>query len=162
MSRNVTLVSRTVTIEERRGEEKLSLPSVERAERARDAAAVEVQAPTATGQACRLLREVGVQRVNPSHAQLAELLSQGVTPRQLADLAVELRETRGQSPNLSYLLATMAGRLRDAAATPPPARASPKPRSSTYGDEIDRISASIHGARAAPTDIIDVEAQRVR
>jgi len=169
-SRNVTQCHADVTHghdrgEERRREEKLSLPSVERADRARDTAAADSAASTATGQACRLLREAGVQRVNPSHAQLAELLSRGVTGRQLADLAVELRERKGQPPAMPYVLATMAGRLRDAAASPtqtPPARASPKPRSSTYGDEIDRISASIHGSRAAPTDIIDVEAHRVR
>lgn len=123
--------------------------------------------PTLAGQACVLMRQAGVQRVNPSHPELLQLLSQGVTPRQMADLAEELREGRGAPPGMAYLIATMAGRLRDAAlprrtsdASAMP-RASPKRGGSAYGDEIDRISASIHGAAASHLNVIDVEALRV-
>ena len=76
------------------------------------------QAPTLAGEACRLMRECGAQRVNPSDPRLLQLLSQGVTPRQLGDLAGELREARGAPQNMALVVATMAGRLRDAAAMP--------------------------------------------
>ncbi len=75
-------------------------------------------APTLAGEACRLMRESGAQRVNPSDPRLLQLLSQGVTPRQLGDLAGELREARGAPQNMALVVATMAGRLRDAAAMP--------------------------------------------
>jgi len=123
--------------------------------------------PTLSGQACRLMREAGVQRVNPSDPKLAQLLSQGVTPQQLGDLAAELRETKPDA-HQPYVLAAMQGRLRDAAAMPqhPPGtaqRAGQRP-GSAYGDEIDRISAAIDGRTkpAKPEPVtIDVEARRV-
>lgn len=82
---------------------------------------------TLAGRACLALKAAGVQGVNPSHPQLAELLSTGVTPKQLGDLAQELAEARGGAPKFAYVLATMAGRLRDAAA----ASAGPRPLNGT-------------------------------
>src|SRR5690606_1969349 len=52
---------------------------------------------TLAGQACRLMREAGIPRVNPSDPRLLQLLAQGVTPQQLGDLATELREA-GNAP----------------------------------------------------------------
>lgn len=72
--------------------------------------------PTLAGKACLALKAAGVQGVNPSHPQLAELLATGVTPKQLGDLAGELAEARGSPPKFAYVLATMSGRLRDAVA----------------------------------------------
>jgi hypothetical protein len=123
--------------------------------------------PTLSGQACRLMREAGVQRVNPSDPKLAQLLLQGVTPQQLGDLARELRETKPDA-HQPYVLAAMQGRLRDAAAMPqhPPGtaqRAGQRP-GSAFGDEIDRISAAIDGRTkpAKPEPVtIEVEARRV-
>jgi len=122
--------------------------------------------PTLAGQACRLMREAGVQRVNPSDPKLAQLLSQGVTPQQLGDLARELRESKPDA-HQPYVLAAMVGRLRDAAATPqhPPGTAQRigKRPGSAFGDEIDRIAAAIHGRdRQQPEPFtIDVEARDV-
>lgn len=123
--------------------------------------------PTLAGEACRLMRESGAQRVNPSHPLLIELLSQGVTPRQFGDLAAELCEARGAAQNAALVLATMAGRLRDAATMPqaPPGTAqrigAQKP--SGFGAEMDRISSAIDRARGAvpQPETIDVEARHV-
>lgn len=82
------------------------------------ARALDAPAPTLAGQACRLLREAGVQRVNPSDPRLLQLLSQGVTPQQLADLATEIREGQGKGKPQAYVLAAMEGRLQEAAAAP--------------------------------------------
>lgn len=131
------------------------------------APAREPPGPTLAGQACRLMREAGASAVNPSDPRLLQLLSQGVTPQQLGDLVAELREAKGP-PKSAYVLATMEGRLRDAAAMPqhPPGtaqRASERRSGSAYGDEMLRISAAIDEARGvAPTpETIDVEVRRV-
>ncbi len=123
--------------------------------------------PTLAGESCRLMREAGTQRVNPSDPRLLQLLSQGVTPKQLGDLAAELREARGAPQNMALVVATMAGRLRDAATMPshPPGTAQRigKRPGSAFGEEIDRISAAIDRARSGTNDpeVIDVEARRV-
>lgn len=126
------------------------------------------RAGTQAGQACRLMREAGIPRVNPSDPRLLQLLSQGVTPQQLGDLATELREAGNAPETASYVLKAMEGRLKAAAAMPshPPGtaqRAGKRP-GSAFGDEIDRISAAIDGrTRPAQPDpvTIDVEARRV-
>lgn len=147
-----------------------SLPSVESGAHA-TAPPDPSPGPTLAGTACRLLREAGVQRVNPSDPRLTQLLAQGVTPQQLAHLAVEIREAQGVAKPMAYVLAAMEGRLRDAAAAPavPPGTAqrvgAPPPAGSAagYGAEMDRIAASIRQGRS-PADeapVIDVEARRV-
>jgi uncharacterized protein YdaU (DUF1376 family) len=141
----------------------------ESAARSSRAPAREPPEPTLAGQACRLMREAGTQRVNPSDPRLLQLLSQGVTPQQLGDLSAELREARGGPQNMALVVATMAGRLRDAAAMPqhPPGtaqRIGERRNGSAFGDEIDRISAAIDGRTkpAKPEPVtIDVEARRV-
>lgn len=74
---------------------------------------------TLAGLACKAMRTAGIGSVNPSDADLLSLLNQGVTPEQLGDLAVELRESRGSGVAFRYVLATMRGRLRDRADRPP-------------------------------------------
>jgi hypothetical protein len=113
--------------------------------------------PTLAGQACLLLRQAGVRRVNPSHPELLQLLSQGVTPRQMADLADELREGRGAPPHMPYLIATMAGRLRDAAAGGHSAGVLPRARASPGQTRIEATIASLTGRnRTTQPEIIDV------
>lgn len=112
------------------------------------------------------MREAGVQQVNPSEARLLQLLSQGVTPQQLGDLAAELRERKGHAVGMALVVGTMAGRLRDAAAMPvvPPGTAARVARGGgDFGAEMDRISTAIDRARGAAPDpeTIDVEARRV-
>ena len=145
-----------------------SLPSVESVARATPPPA-DGSGPTLAGTACRLLREAGVQRVNPSDPRLAQLLAQGVTPQQLAHLAAEIREAQGVPKPMAYVLAAMEGRLRDAATAPvmPPGTAqrvgAPAPGSAAgFGAEMDRLSAAIDRARGAGPEIVDVEARRVR
>lgn len=125
--------------------------------------------PTLAGQACRLMREAGIPRVNPSDPRLLQLLSQGVTPQQLGDLASELVQAGNSPETATYVLRAMERRLRDAAAMPthPPGtaqRAGERRSGSAFGDEIDRISAAIDGrtSPAKPEPVtIDVEARRV-
>lgn len=116
------------------------------------------------GKACRLMWDAGVQRVNPSDPRLAALLSQGVTPTQFGDLAAELREAKGEVVGMAYVLATMTGRLREAAAqpdVPPGSAARLGARGTAYGDEIDRIAASIRQGAAPSPETVDVEVRRV-
>lgn len=165
-SRNVTQCHADVTQCHDRGEEsreeKNSLSLRSREQRA--PAPEEGENPTLAGKACVAMKRAGLQRVNPSDPRLLQLLSQGVTPTQLGDLAAELCVGRASPPNMAYVLATMAGRLSDAAAQPDPqrpaARARDRPRGTAYGDEIDRIAASIRGDAQVP-ETIEVEARHV-
>lgn len=120
---------------------------------------------TLAGQACRLIREAGVRRTNPSDPRLLQLLSQGVTPQQLGDLAVELVEAGNAPESAAYVLRAMEGRLRAAAAQPehPPgtAQRATAPRGTAYGDEIDRIAASIRRGASPSPETVDVEVRRV-
>jgi hypothetical protein len=96
-----------------------SIPSVSGAVRARVAGETpveEAEPATVAGKACLALKAAGVQRVNPSHAGLLQLLSVGVTAKQLGDLAAELHEKTGKPARFEYVLGTMTGRLEDAAA----------------------------------------------
>lgn len=140
-----------------------SLPSVESAARAPECGPP--NEPTQAGMACRLMREAGATGVNPSDPRLLQLLAQQVTPRQLGDLAAELRD-RGKAPSMAYVVGTMAGRLRDAAEQPPapPGAAGRVGKAATgFGAEIDRISSAIDRARGVgpSPETIDVEARRV-
>lgn len=113
------------------------------------------------------MREAGIPRVNPSDPRLLQLLSQGVTPQQLGDLASELVQAGNSPETASYVFKAMERRLRDAAATPqhPPGTAQRigKRPGSAFGEEIDRISAAIDRARGGTHDpeVIEVETRRV-
>lgn len=145
------------------------LQTPESASRSARTPAREPPEPTLAGQACRLMREAGIARTNPSDPRLLQLLSQGVTPQQLGDLAAELREAGNAPETATYVLRAMEGRLKAAAAMPvhPPGtaqRAKERRSGSTFGDEIDRISAAIDGRtkEAKPEPVtVDVEARRV-
>ena len=87
--------------------------------------------PTAAGLACRAIKAAGILDVNPGHPTLLRLLQAGQTAQDLAATAAELvGKGRGK---FALLLATVEGRLRDAAqaaplpatgaAAPPPADA---------------------------------------
>lgn len=146
------------------------------ADGARAPGAEERGPPTLGAQASKAMREAGATGVNPSDPELLQLLAQGVTPRQLGDLAAELRETRGSAISARYAIRTMIGRLRDAASQPDtdpataqrtgagdPARAQrirERRGGSAFGDEIDRISAAIRKGVSRPDSpmTIDMEA----
>lgn len=72
------------------------------------------QQPTAAGLACRAIKAAGIIDVNPGHPHLLRLLAGGVTAQVLADTATELAG-KGKA-KFALLLATVEGRLRDAAA----------------------------------------------
>lgn len=78
--------------------------------------------PTLAGQACRAMRDAGIQLTNPSNQKLLEALRAGVTVQQLRDTAVEAVE-RGNA-NFAWVVAAAHGRLRDAGSAPP-SRAGP-------------------------------------
>lgn len=73
--------------------------------------------PTPEGLTCRLLREAGLDPVNPSHPTLQRLLAAGCTPQQFVDLYAEQKRS-GKTSNFKYLLGTIEGRMADAAASP--------------------------------------------
>jgi len=83
---------------------------------------------TDAGRACRLMRDAGVQAVNPSDPRLLKILDQGVTPEQLGDLAGELVANGSEPGSAAYVLKAMARRMDEAGKLNgmPPARASPK------------------------------------
>ena len=68
---------------------------------------------TASGRVCARLRKVGIQGVNPSNPKLLALLTAGIPEAEFGDLADE-QGARGKS--LAWILATVEGRRRDAAA----------------------------------------------
>lgn len=70
--------------------------------------------PTAAGLACRAIKAAGIADVNPGHPTLLSLLEAGQTPELLAATATELAG-KGKA-KFALLLATVEGRLRDAAA----------------------------------------------
>jgi hypothetical protein len=70
--------------------------------------------PTPGGLACRAIKAAGIPDVNPSHIDLQRLLSAGVTPQELADAAA-VCALKGK-PSFAYLLSTVEGQRRDAAA----------------------------------------------
>lgn len=153
-----------------------SSPSSLRSDGPRAPDAEERGPPTLGAQASKAMRDAGATGVNPSDPELLQLLAQGVTPRQLGDLAAELRETRGSAISARYAIRTMIGRLRDAASQPDtdpataqrtgagdPARAQrirERRGGSAFGDEIDRISAAIRKGVSNPNGpmTIDMEA----
>lgn len=133
----------------------------ESAARSSRAPAHEPPSPTIAGQACRLMREAGVQRVNPSDPKLAHLLSQGVTPQQIGDLAAELRESKPDA-HQTYVLAAMVGRLRDAAAMPRPPqgtaqRIGDRSRAPTRQERISATVAELTGRTRHQSEVIDVD-----
>jgi hypothetical protein len=70
--------------------------------------------PTAGGAACKAIKAAGIPDVNPSHPDLQRLLAAGVTAQELADAAVVC--VHAGKPSFKYLLATVEGQRRDAAA----------------------------------------------
>jgi len=121
------------------------------------------RAGTQAGQACRLMREAGIARTNPSDPRLLQLLSQGVTPRQLGDLATELREAGNAPETASYVLKAMEGRLRAAAAMPqhPDGTAQRIGNRSSTPTRQERISATVAeltGRTRHEPEVIDVVA----
>ncbi len=69
---------------------------------------------TPAGLACRAMKAAKVPDVNPSHPTLRKLIDAGVTTEQFADMAAEL-VGKGKG-RFVLVLATLEGRLRDAAA----------------------------------------------
>ncbi|WPB58616.1 hypothetical protein [Xylophilus sp. GOD-11R] len=70
------------------------------------------------GEACKAMKQAGLQAVNPSHPQLAALLGAGIT---LDELTVAAAEAAEKGKPFAYALATAEGRRRDAAVAPLPA-----------------------------------------
>lgn len=90
------------------------------------------------GDACKAMREAGCDRVNPSHPELLAALTEGVTPKQLADAVAE-SIVRGIASPFAYAIKA-ARSLHAAGASPTPqARASPK--TSSLGKTAQAIQA---------------------
>lgn len=70
--------------------------------------------PTPGGNACRAIKAAGISDVNPSHVDLQRLLAAGVTAQELGDAAA-VCVLKGK-PSFAYLLSTVEGQRRDAAA----------------------------------------------
>ncbi|MGN6383673.1 MAG: YdaU family protein [Dyella sp.] len=92
-------------------------------------ASTEISQGTSTeaGRACRLLREAGCARVNPSHPDLLAALAEGVTPEAIRDTYVATPDARNP---FAYAIATARGLHADGARsvpTGPPRRANDQP-----------------------------------
>jgi len=70
--------------------------------------------PTPGGAVCKAIRLAGIPDANPSHPDLQRLLAAGVTAQELADAAAVL-VLKGKA-SFAYLLSTVEGQRRDAAA----------------------------------------------
>jgi hypothetical protein len=92
--------------------------------------------PTPAGLACRAMRDVGIDRVNPSDPRLLALLAAGVTATELADTATEC--VSGGKPSYAYVLETVRARRAEAASRepvatgPPGVRALPSKTATAY------------------------------
>lgn len=84
------------------------------------------RAPTAAGDACRLMRQAGCGHTNPAHPDLLAALDEGVTPQTLADTVREGIDA-GKGNPFTWAIATARGRHaqgpRPVAAGPPHADA---------------------------------------
>lgn len=98
--------------------------------------------PTAAGLACRLMREAGCARTNPSHADLLAALAEGVTPEVLADTAREAVES-GKTAAFAWSIATARSRHREGprAIATLPARQTPQGPQSRTGQGIAALEA---------------------
>ena len=72
--------------------------------------------PTPGGAACKAIKAAGIFDVNPSHPDLQRLLAAGVTQQELADTAAALVAKGRGKAGFAYLLSTVEGQRRDAAA----------------------------------------------
>lgn len=70
------------------------------------------------GEACKAMKEAGLQGVSPSHPKLLALLEAGITVPELTDAATHA--VKNQKP-FAYALATAEGRRRDSATAALPA-----------------------------------------
>ena len=74
------------------------------------------------GEACKAMKDAGMQSVNPSNQKLIALLEAGITLPELADAA---KDATGKGKPFAYALATAEGRRRDAATLPLPINVAP-------------------------------------
>lgn len=111
---------------------------------------------TPAGKACKLMRQAGVQQVNPSDPRLLKILEQGVTPEQLGDLASELVANGSAPGSAAYVLKAMTRRMEEAERIngQPPARAGPSKRAS--------VIAELTGRNKLTEEFIDVVTAEVR
>ncbi len=90
------------------------------------------------GDACKAMREAGCDRVNPSHPELLAALTEGVTPKQLADAVAE-SIVRGIASPFAY--AIKASRSLHAAGASPTPQARASPKAATLGKTAQAIQA---------------------
>lgn len=96
--------------------------------------------PTPGGAACRAIRLAGIPDVNPSHPDLLRLLAAGVSAQELADAAA-VCVLKGK-PSFAYLLSTVEGQRRDAAAKAAVPAEAPKPIT-VASSEADKTAAML-------------------
>lgn len=72
------------------------------------------------GEACRAMRDAGMppHLLNPAHPGLVAALADGAGPAEFGATAAELIARRGGVPPMAYVVSTVIGRRRDAAARP--------------------------------------------
>lgn len=92
--------------------------------------------PTLAGQACRAMRDAGIQHTNSAHPKLLAALAGGVTVQQLRATAIEAVERN--NPSFTWCIATAHGRLRDAGSTPP-SRAGPQGKTSGIAQNFEDV-----------------------
>lgn len=102
--------------------------------------------PTPAGAVCARLRRAGISAVNPSHPRLLTLIEAGCTEDEFADVAAE-----AGGKGFAWILATVEGRRRDAAAAGPVVgTGGVKPRQSGRQAAISNYAAEAAMARGEP------------
>lgn len=97
------------------------------------------------------IRKAGIAAVNPGHPDLLRLLDAGVTAQVFADTAAELvGKGKGKFP---LLLATVEGRLRDAAQAGAVPAAAPDPMSWRKSSEGVMAMAEKLGVKLRPDEM---------
>lgn len=115
--------------------------------------------PTPGGLACRAIKAAGIADVNPGHPGLLRLLQAGVTAEDLATTATELAG-KGKG-KFALLLATVEGRLKDAAAAGAVPVAAVRKDDWRGNDRSLRRMALQLAVPSYPDDTIDVFERRV-
>jgi len=76
---------------------------------------------TDAGSACKQLKQLGITGVNPHHPELQALLAAGVTVDAIVSIG---HEPKAKGKPLAWVLAAVKGRIKDAASTELPRKAS--------------------------------------
>jgi hypothetical protein len=74
----------------------------------------QVTTPTPQALICKSLVNLGLRNANPSNQTLLALIAAGATHQEILDLALEIKTTKPDKFNFSYIIGSVKGRRQDA------------------------------------------------